>query len=189
LPSWRFSPSAPVPVFFHTGGALGIHPSELPPPARYPGVSARKDPRAVSPAVATAAEATGRPGRPRLLGFDPCESPWRPNAVLARQPLAAPMGFALLGHSHRSLGRDLARPPLARFANAPESAPAGAPESRSASAWPRPPSAASREHARGSPFRVSAPARSHTCGRVPTRAMNSPRAASYIAADRPALLG
>jgi len=36
LPSWRLSPSAPLPVLFHTGGAHGIHPSELPPPARYP---------------------------------------------------------------------------------------------------------------------------------------------------------
>jgi hypothetical protein len=42
-------------------------------------VSARKHPRAVSPAVAPGGEPTGRPGRPRLLGFDPCESPWQPD--------------------------------------------------------------------------------------------------------------
>jgi hypothetical protein len=93
LPSRRLTPSEPVPVLFHTGGALGIHPSELPPPARFPRVSARKDPHTVFPAVVTVAKATGRPGRPRFLGFDPCESPWRADARLMRRPLAAPLGF------------------------------------------------------------------------------------------------
>jgi hypothetical protein len=36
LPSGRFTPSEPVPALFHAGGALGIHPSELPPPGRCP---------------------------------------------------------------------------------------------------------------------------------------------------------
>jgi len=35
-PSRRLTPSEPVPVLFRTGGALGIRPSELPPPGRYP---------------------------------------------------------------------------------------------------------------------------------------------------------
>jgi len=35
LPSGRFTPSEPVPVLSHTGGALGIHPSELSPLERY----------------------------------------------------------------------------------------------------------------------------------------------------------
>ena len=35
-PSRRFTPSEPLPGLFHTGGALGIRPSELPPPDRYP---------------------------------------------------------------------------------------------------------------------------------------------------------
>jgi hypothetical protein len=35
-PSWRFAPSEPVPVFFRTGGALGIRPSELSPLGRCP---------------------------------------------------------------------------------------------------------------------------------------------------------
>ena len=47
-------------------------------------VSARKDPHTVKPAIATAAGATGRPGRPRFLGFAPYESPWRYDAGLAR---------------------------------------------------------------------------------------------------------
>jgi len=41
-------------------------------------VSARKDPHTVCPAFATAVETAGRPGRPRFLGFYPCESPWQP---------------------------------------------------------------------------------------------------------------
>jgi hypothetical protein len=36
LPSGRFTPSEPLPVLFHTGGARGIYPSELSPPGRYP---------------------------------------------------------------------------------------------------------------------------------------------------------
>jgi hypothetical protein len=36
LPSRRLTPSEPLPVLFHTGGALGIFPSELSPLARLP---------------------------------------------------------------------------------------------------------------------------------------------------------
>jgi hypothetical protein len=36
LPSWRLTPAEPLPAFFHAGGALGIHPSELSPLGRYP---------------------------------------------------------------------------------------------------------------------------------------------------------
>jgi len=42
-------------------------------------VSARKHPLAVSPVGIPAAEAMGRPNGPRLLGFSPSESPWRPD--------------------------------------------------------------------------------------------------------------
>jgi hypothetical protein len=60
-------------------------------------------------------QATGRPDRPRFLGFNPYESPWRLDAGLAHQPLAAPLGFALLGFTGKNLGRDFSRPPLTRF--------------------------------------------------------------------------
>jgi hypothetical protein len=40
---------------------------------------------------------TGRLDRPQFLGFTPSGSPWRPNVVLARRPLDAPLGFAPLG--------------------------------------------------------------------------------------------
>jgi hypothetical protein len=77
LPSSRLTPSKPAPVFFRTGSALGIHPSELTPLARYRAVSGSMDPLTVFPAVASIAGAMGRPGRPRFLGFDPRENPWR----------------------------------------------------------------------------------------------------------------
>jgi hypothetical protein len=38
--------------------------------------------------------ADGGPAKPRFLGFDPFESPWRPDARLTRRPLDAPLGFA-----------------------------------------------------------------------------------------------
>jgi len=40
-------------------------------------VTTRTNPRTVSPIGAPAAEAMGRPNRPRFLGFCPSESPWR----------------------------------------------------------------------------------------------------------------
>jgi hypothetical protein len=61
------------------------------------------------------AEAPGRLGRLRFLGFDPFRSPWRPCVGLVRRPLAAPLGFALLGFLHESLDRVFARSPLTRF--------------------------------------------------------------------------
>jgi hypothetical protein len=152
LPSRRLAPSEPVPVLFHTGGAHGIRPSELPPPARYPRVSARKDPRTVFPAVVTVAETTGRPGRPRFLGFDPCESPWRSDAGLVCRTLAAPLGFTLLRPSGRSLGRVHARHPLTRFCRRARKRVASAPEFRSVPAWPRESLAASRGDSTGQPF-------------------------------------
>ena len=80
-------------------------------------VTDRKDPPTVSPAAVPDAEAMGRPGRLRFLGFIPCESPWRRRMCLASPPLDAPMGFTLLGFTRRNLGRNFARPPLPRFAN------------------------------------------------------------------------
>jgi hypothetical protein len=56
-------------------------------------VSARKHPLTVLPAVSPAAEATGRPGRPRFLGFYPFESPSRSDRCLICRPPAAPLGF------------------------------------------------------------------------------------------------
>jgi len=98
LPSSRFAPSKPAPAFFRADSALGIHPSELTPLTRYRVVSDSVNPHTVSPAVATVAGATGRPDRPRFLGFDPRESPWRPGVWLGRRNRwMLPWVFALPG--------------------------------------------------------------------------------------------
>jgi len=166
LPSRRLTPSEPVPVLFHTGGAHGFHPSELPPPARYPRVSARKNPHTVFPAVVTVAETTGRPGRPRFLGFDPCESPWRPDAGLVCRKLAAPLGFALLGPSGRDLGRG--SPGILSHA-LPTRPQARLPAPQSFDRFLLGLANRLRQAAailRGSPFRVSAPVRSEHSSRL-----------------------
>jgi hypothetical protein len=90
----------------------------------------RMDPHAVSPPVSPTAEAVGRPGRPRLLGFCPSGSPWHDDRRLTRRRLAAPLGFALLRYAGESLdrgcpaisSRTLAGPPAeARGRAAPQS--------------------------------------------------------------------
>jgi hypothetical protein len=69
-----------------------------------------------APPVSPTAEAVGRPGRPRLLGFCPSGSPWHDSGRLTRRRLDAPLGFALLGYASERLGRGVPRPPLTRLA-------------------------------------------------------------------------
>jgi hypothetical protein len=138
-PSRRFPPREPVPALFRAGGAPGIRPSELTPPARYPGVTTGEPPHTVSPALLPATEATGRSDGPRFLGFAPCRNPLRPNVCLARRAPDAPLGFILPGLTHGRLGPDFAKPPLTRFAAGTTHAPTtGASESQSTSVWPHP---------------------------------------------------
>lgn len=61
-------------------------------------------------------KASDRPDGFRFLGFDPCESPSRPNMGLARRPPVAPLGFTLLGLASDSLAWVFARAPLTRLA-------------------------------------------------------------------------
>jgi hypothetical protein len=78
LPSRRLSPFEPVPVLFHTGGTPGIQLRSFLLPQ---GIHAFPRERTHMPfllPLLPPPKRTGRPGRPRLLGFDPCESPWRP---------------------------------------------------------------------------------------------------------------
>jgi hypothetical protein len=112
-------PPSPRRFCFAPAALLGFTLRSFPLPQGIRRVSARKHPLTVSPAVVTVAETTSRPGRPRFLGFDPYGSPWRLDAGLAHQPLAAPLGFPLLGLADSSLGRTLTRPPLTRFAACP----------------------------------------------------------------------
>jgi hypothetical protein len=112
-----FLPSVPCRFCFTPAALLGFTLRRFPLSADNRGVTTRLGPLTVQPSGAPAAVAPGRPDRPRFLGFDPPESPWRSNGGLARQTLAPPSGFALLGFSGEDLGQDFARPPLTRFSN------------------------------------------------------------------------
>jgi phytoene dehydrogenase-like protein len=134
LPSRRLTPSEPVPALFHAGGALGIHPSELSPPARYP---ARFRPEAPTYRFACRCSHRRNDGPARqaaVPGLWPLRESLAVNTRLTHQPLAAPLGFTLLGSASRSLDPAFAGPPLAHFIDT--SVPTGAPEYRSTSAWP-----------------------------------------------------
>jgi len=149
------------------------------------GVTTRKGPPAVLPAVAPAAVAVGRPNRPRLLGFDPSESPWRPDGGLARRPLDAPLGFALLRFSGESLDRDFARSPLTRFTN-PATNRQARRHPRVSISFRSASSAApylSTGNGQSDPSRVLAPAQSRAFERPSDRAMCSPHAVPCITAD------
>jgi len=63
----------------------------------------------------TLCRSTGPARQAAVPGFDPFESPWRPDACLVHGPLAAPLGLTLLRYSIEGLDRDFARSPLARF--------------------------------------------------------------------------
>jgi hypothetical protein len=79
LPSGRLTPSEPVPVLFHTGGARGIRPAELSPLGRYPPrFRGGRTHVPFLPPVIPSRAAMGRPSGPRFLGFCPSGSPWRP---------------------------------------------------------------------------------------------------------------
>jgi len=78
-------------------------------------ITGRIDPLTVSPASAPIAEAMSRLGRPRFLGLDPFESPWRSSGGLIRRPLDAPLGLSLPGLAIGGLARAFAQTPLTRF--------------------------------------------------------------------------
>jgi hypothetical protein len=85
-------PSNPCRSYFVPAALLGFPPSKRSPLERWQGVSTQPDPHAVPLSIALDA-GSSRTAEPRLLGFDPPESPWPPNAMLTRPPLDAPLGF------------------------------------------------------------------------------------------------
>jgi hypothetical protein len=70
-------PPSPCRPYFVPAAPLGFSPSELPPPARCPGRYRPDGPTCRFASRCSRWRATGRTGWPRLLGFDPCERPWR----------------------------------------------------------------------------------------------------------------
>jgi hypothetical protein len=71
-----FLPSVPCRFFFAPAALMGFTLRSVPPSKGTRGVTTRMSPLAVPPVGIPAAVAVGRPNRPRLLGFDPFESPW-----------------------------------------------------------------------------------------------------------------
>jgi hypothetical protein len=138
-------PSYPAPVLFRTDSAHGIDPSERSPPAECPARFRAGEPTCRFTRRCSLRRSDGPARRASAPGFLPCGRPWRPPMGLAWRALEAPLGFALLGSSSRSLTRDFSRPPLTRFArSAFDRVPAGVSEFRSAPAWPHPSTPASR---------------------------------------------
>jgi hypothetical protein len=80
----------------------------------------------------------GRLDKPRFLGFDPSESPWRSDVCLIRRPLVAPLGLTLPGYLAEALTR-ISPGLLSRASQQGLRLTAGASEYRSASAPPHPP--------------------------------------------------
>jgi hypothetical protein len=108
-------PSIPCRFCFTPAALMGFTLRSVLLPKGIRGVTTRKGPPTVQPAVAPDAVALGRPNRPRFLGFYPFRSPSRTDGGLARRSPDAPLGFALLGFSGGSLDQDFARSPLTRF--------------------------------------------------------------------------
>jgi hypothetical protein len=175
-----------VPVFFHTGSALGIHPSELSPLERYPSCYHSDEPtyrftwrcsRRRSGGPAQQAPVPGfRPFRESLVvgrGFSPsstgCSRGFRPSRVSRRPPRS---GF----RPNSSLALPRVRRLLAGAA--------GAPEYHSADDSPDPLDAPEgTPNGSGNPSRVPAPTRSRTLWRMSFRAICSPRAKARITAN------
>jgi hypothetical protein len=154
-------PSMPCRFCFAPAALMGFALRSVPLSKGNRPFPARKNPHTVHSSVYPhTVKRRGRLDKLRFLGFGPSESPWRPGMCLARRPLVAPLGFALPGFTDRSLDRDFARPPLARFSDKTLASPA-APQSID-----RLPLVLARRCRQGrqgwvrNPHRVSAPSRS-----------------------------
>jgi hypothetical protein len=107
-----------MPVLFHTGSALGIHPSELSPPARYPARFRQEGPTYRFARRCSRRRSDGPAQRAAVPGLRPLRESLAGRRGLTHQPLDAPLGFALLGFTGESLAQGFARAPPTRFATA-----------------------------------------------------------------------
>jgi hypothetical protein len=190
VPSWRLTPFKPQPVLFHTGSAHGIHPSELVPSRRYPGVSAGKDPPTVPPAVVPGRRSAGPARQAAVPGFHPCRKFRSPDGGFSTAAAESSLGVHPSRASREGLDQDFARSPLTRFVNGTANGPADrrprvSIDLRLGSSGPR---GFPQNDRTSNPLRVCAPAESSTYGRTFTRAMCSPSAATNVTAACPTLL-
>jgi hypothetical protein len=185
-------PSIPCRFFFTPAALMGFTLRSFLLPEGIRIITIRNDPLTVLPSSIPAAEAPGRPDRPRFLGFNPSGSTSRSDEVLDRRPPVTPLGFTLLGSSRESLDRDFAQYPLTRFINLlgqhhlNDDALASLPASQSIYQLPPDPDRAAYLRiliGQGDPFRVLAPAQSRTLRRIFLRVMRSPLIVSCITAD------
>jgi len=122
-------PSIPCRFCFTPAALMGFALRSIPLSKGNRPFPARKNPPTVHPSVYPRTRRSGgRLDRPRFLGFNPSESPWRPSTCLARRSLVAPMGFTLPGLTAESFDQDFARSPLTRFSSGTRVLPA-APQS------------------------------------------------------------
>jgi len=103
-------PSDPSPVFFHTGSAPGIHPSEHNRSMRHPVCYHPDYPTyRFNPSVLPPPKRWAGPTGPGFWDSSPSRAPDESDRGLACRPRAALLGFALLGPMGRNLARDFAR--------------------------------------------------------------------------------
>jgi hypothetical protein len=94
-----------VPVLFRTGGAPGIHPSEVSSPDGSPQPFDWNEPAYRWLSGISAAHASDRPEEPRFPGSHPPGIALSPHGDLSRWPLAPPLGFDPLGQPAKALSR------------------------------------------------------------------------------------
>jgi len=154
LPSRRLTPSEPVPVLFHTGGARGICPAELSPLGRYPlrFRSGRTHVPFNPPVLPSRKRWAGPAGR----GFWASALPGVPGD--RRRVSTTTAGCSLGLHPSRASGRKPGPGSHPDSSHALSRASTlrpntdGASEYRSVFAWPHPPIPASRNRRMRQPF-------------------------------------
>jgi hypothetical protein len=158
-PSWRLTPSEPVPVLFHTGGALGIHPSELSPPGRYPPRFRAEEPTYRSTRRCSRRRSDGPAQRAPVSGLSPFQESLATGHRISAPITGCSLGFRPLRVSRQDALSRISPGLLPRASQMPTLRPAlaGASESQSASALPCPRRTANRAPGSGNPFRVLAP--------------------------------
>jgi hypothetical protein len=153
---------SPCRVCFAPTALLGFTLRSFPLSKGIRDVTARKHPHAVFPAGIAVTRVTTLPGKPRLLGFHPFESPLRSGVCLAHRVAGCSPGFLpFQGILARALSRDFSRSPLTRFSRPLPEGKAGRRLRVSiGSRWASSTSGGESNRGRDSPHRVFAPVRS-----------------------------